>query len=352
VLDRVVVAQKLARLKFAWNSDVSKELSRAAALRLKDLFKKIVFGAQLTDSLVPLLPAFEVASFQHSYCVLAVDGSQIYPDRSFADGQLALLNVGGILLDYGARVSAADFFSEPEWLTLEGCAKDVGAFPFCPELIDLLRSIRELELGLQRAVSLIQQGKNLDLVLFDGSMLQHGLMLKSLTLQKYVFEKLGRVLALFREHQILVAWYTSAPHAHGLAALVCDENVTDAQLLVQILGEWQTSPLFSVGQQLSMRGAVHPLDACVFLYFFTGQEVARLEFPRWIANKPELYGRVCALMRDQVEKGMGYPVALTEAHRQAVVSEADRQSILQLLEHSSFHGVRTAKMLRKIIVPV
>jgi NurA-like 5'-3' nuclease len=57
-------------------------------------------------------------------------------------------------------------------------------------------------------------------------------------------------------------------------------------------------------------------------------------------------------MRDQVEKGMGYPVALTEAHRQAVVSEADRQSILQLLEHSSFHGVRTAKMLRKIIVPV
>src|SRR3990172_8700952 len=47
-----------------------------------------------------------------SYTLLAVDGSQIYPDRHIAGVGCFLINMGGCLLTYSAT-SSAQFFSEP-----------------------------------------------------------------------------------------------------------------------------------------------------------------------------------------------------------------------------------------------
>ncbi|MEO1523000.1 MAG: DNA double-strand break repair nuclease NurA, partial [Cyanobacteria bacterium J06633_2] len=59
---------------------------------------------------------------------------------------------------------------------------------------------------------------------------------------------------------------------------------------------------------------------------------ARLEFPAWVSRDPQLLDAVLTLTIAQVQKGYGYPVALAEAHNQAVVRGGDRVRFFALLE--------------------
>ncbi|MEN9238941.1 MAG: DNA double-strand break repair nuclease NurA, partial [Thermostichus sp. DG_1_6_bins_120] len=61
-------------------------------------------------------------------------------------------------------------------------------------------------------------------------------------------------------------------------------------------------------------------------------EIARLEFPAWVAQDKELLQRALAGVLSQVQKGFGYPVALAEAHHLAVVRGGDRQRFFALIE--------------------
>ncbi len=69
-----------------------------------------------------------------------------------------------------------------------------------------------------------------------------------------------------------------------------------------------------------------------FCYLHVGQEIARVEVPAWVAEDETLAGTALSLIMAQVNKGYGYPVALAEAHNQAVVRGADRSSFFALLE--------------------
>ena len=65
-----------------------------------------------------------------------------------------------------------------------------------------------------------------------------------------------------------------------------------------------------------------------------GDEIARIEMPRWVARDENLLNLVHSLVLDQCRRGQGYPVALSEAHEQAVVTAADRENFWQLVESS------------------
>jgi hypothetical protein len=69
-----------------------------------------------------------------------------------------------------------------------------------------------------------------------------------------------------------------------------------------------------------------------FCYLHVGTEIARVEVPAWVAQDEALAGMALSLIIAQVNKGYGYPVALAEAHNQAVVRGADRSSFFALLE--------------------
>jgi NurA domain len=69
-----------------------------------------------------------------------------------------------------------------------------------------------------------------------------------------------------------------------------------------------------------------------FCYLNVGTEIARVEVPAWVAQDEALSGMALSLIIAQVNKGYGYPVALAEAHNQAVVRGADRSSFFALLE--------------------
>ncbi|PKB82582.1 MAG: nuclease, partial [SAR202 cluster bacterium Io17-Chloro-G9] len=68
-----------------------------------------------------------------------------------------------------------------------------------------------------------------------------------------------------------------------------------------------------------------------FYYLNVGQEIARVEVPQWVALDEGLLTLGHTLILDQCQRGQGYPVAISEAHEQAVVDGRDRQLFKDLL---------------------
>ena len=62
-----------------------------------------------------------------------------------------------------------------------------------------------------------------------------------------------------------------------------------------------------------------------FYYLNVGAEIARVEIPQWVAQDERLLALGHSLILDQCRRGQGYPVALSEAHEQAVINGAERQ---------------------------
>lgn len=71
-------------------------------------------------------------------------------------------------------------------------------------------------------------------------------------------------------------------------------------------------------------------DRICFTYLNVGEEIARLEFPRWVFDDQHLSGALTMVL-SQSKKGAGYPVSLAEAHHLAVVRGADRDQFFELI---------------------
>jgi hypothetical protein len=95
----------------------------------------------------------------------------------------------------------------------------------------------------------------------------------------------------------------------------------------------QRSPIWrSSARILTLYGDPEGDQGISFCYVHVGTEVARVEFPDWVAQDAELLDTALSLTVAQVQKGFGYPVALAEAHNQAVVRGGDRTRFFALLE--------------------
>ncbi len=73
-------------------------------------------------------------------------------------------------------------------------------------------------------------------------------------------------------------------------------------------------------------------NAIYFCYLNVGVEVARVEFPAWVAADSAMLDSALSLVMAQVQKGYGYPIALAEAHNHAVVRGGDRKRFFLMLE--------------------
>jgi len=86
-----------------------------------------------------------------------------------------------------------------------------------------------------------------------------------------------------------------------------------------------------------------------FCYLNVGSEIARLEFPAWIAMSDELVDKVCSIALDQAIKGRGYPVCLFEAHEQAVIKSLDRDFFYRMIEKLSQKQTKSYLISQKSI---
>src|SRR5207253_6565104 len=145
----------------------------------------------------------------------------------------------------------------------------------------------------------------------------------------------------------------------GSTPLVCNvcngahacalRGLNDASLLGRWLGRWERSGLFRV------RSNVHdPYYGLHRVYFFllaTGDEIARVEMPEWVARDQTLLSRMHSVLVDQTKKGFGYPAVLARADDRAVISLTDRGVLDTLVQQElARHGVvarPSAKLSRK-----
>jgi hypothetical protein len=108
------------------------------------------------------------------------------------------------------------------------------------------------------------------------------------------------------------------------------DPLRDATFWASVLEPGQRSPLW--------RSSSRILDLyddrlrVYFCYLHVGPEVARVDVPEWVAQDRETFEMALSLVLGQVHKGYGYPVALAEAHNQAVVRGGDRARFFALLE--------------------
>jgi hypothetical protein len=288
------------------------------------------------------------------YTVLASDGSQIYPDRheSFP---CYLINIGSVVLGYGARAQAVlsstprFYFSEEDRFTVW----DGKRVMVTPEVISVKRAVMELE----ELLALSQGVDGIRVALCDGSLILWTLEGAPADFREATLERLSAALEGFRRAGVPLVGYISLPGSTdvintlrlwlcpeevsycsrcpyaGQPQLPCQpiEGVADRSLFSLVLYEGERSQIFkSSSKILEFYGE----SAVCFFYLNTGDEIVRVEVPKWLAEDKELLDITHAVVFDQAKKGGGYPVALVEAHEQAVIRGKDREFFFDLLRES------------------
>jgi hypothetical protein len=228
-------------------------------------------------------------------------------------------------------------------------------------------------LGIRRSVAecarLVELAKELPedrptLALLDGSLILWGLVTRDYPgfviealLEKGYLNHLGEMMWIDTQSNLAVAGYISFPRStdvvNALRVAICPQEaadcecycagyspgsrpcdavagVQDRELFSELLSQGERSALFlSTSSIVRERYGRHRVYFC---YLKVDDEIARIEFPEWVARDENRLHLAHALILDQCRRGQGYPVALSEAHEQAVVTTADRGNFWQVTE--------------------
>lgn len=288
--------------------------------------------------------------------VVAVDGSQIMPSHHEVLS-CYLLNMGITVLSYGVEKpaileSSPHLFHRPDDLYPLVNKRRIHI----DELyVSLERNLLELTTLLAKSIE--AKSRKLPVVaLVDGSLLPWSVDKMPEPYQNEYFARFIGTLHQFQEEQIPVVGYISHSRSSDIVNCLrmwqcpfeqtdCRKNcghlneenypcstiwpLSDRQLLSGELTRHKRTAAFTSGAMVS-KLMPPELQTC-FTYLHTGYEVARLEFPRWLFERPELFELSMTAIAAQVEKGQGYPVSLSEAHHLAVIRGADRLKFFDLL---------------------
>jgi len=286
--------------------------------------------------------AIAITPNMQPYEIFSVDGSQVYPDRHQGTGCF-LINTGEVILRYGSNTAPVVFSSTPHLFA--GDAQAVDGIEPSPDLVNALRQQYELEAGYQLVKA--NQRDDIDqLLLFDGSLVFWNLESKDKRFRDVFLPRYLATLDKLHTDRIATASYISLPKSKELVNLVrlqlCNfdtsrdelyaaaDYVVDAAIARSFLQPHERSIVFQNNANISSHYPPH-LKPC-FFYIHIGDEIGRVELPAWLAQDEKMIDTVAHLVLDQCSKGHGYPVALAEAHEQAVIKGHDREFFYLLLQ--------------------
>ena len=128
------------------------------------------------------------------------------------------------------------------------------------------------------------------------------------------------------------------------------DGIRDTLLFENILKPGERSTVFYGGIN-SLERKDWPKYRIGFFFVHVGQEIARVEAPDYVLERKELLDLLHRVVYDQAQKGMGYPIALKEAHHFAVDKGAERDLFFDLVEkqfgRAGVPSAVTPKKLRK-----
>lgn len=293
---------------------------------------------------------YDIIPVHSNYRIIAIDGSQIYPDRhcGFA---CYVINIGHVIVRYGfADKKPVELYSIP--YVFSGYDNQ-EVLDLSAELVNCKRQEFEFQRGvlcasLEREKNGIvgeQMHAGDPLLLFDGSLIFWHLEAIDISFKEAFFSRYIRCLLDLYEKRIVMASYISFPKSRELvtvlrayaeyvgikdeAVMQALERITDGTLARFNLTHGQRTNLFENHSRISSQ---YPeMLKPWFFYLHVGDEIGRVEIPAWIARDEALVRYVAELIYDQCQKGGGYPIALAEAHEQAVVKGADRDFFYHML---------------------
>jgi len=301
------------------------------------------------------------------YCVVAADGSQIDIDRHSL-AHCLLINLGAILLSYGSNPDAQlsnqpKLYSEEVDLVIADPSAGRQESVQGP-LLGLKRTVAECQLLIDLLSSLDSERPALGLL--DGSFILWALerqtyetFVRETILDKGLLLSLNKAKELSQSRMLALASYISYPGSTEVVNILkvalcphdpadcdrycwgrrqpgerpCDEvsGLRDRDLFYRVLKPGQRSALFTSRSSILKYYGEHQI---CFFYLCLEGEIARVELPIWVAQNKAALELTHSLILEQCRKGQGYPLALGEAHEQAVVTGADREQFWQLVQAS------------------
>jgi hypothetical protein len=351
-------AEQQKRLQFAL------ETLGSPAIDIDELKKKIKAGkttwlvADLVDGLNQHYPAPPAPP---DFTVLAADGSHIDVDRHRAT-RCYLINIGSVAISYGSRpdailASVPHLYSDDKDLAITppGGGREQ---PVEGTILGIKRSIEECQQLTSLAAGLPESSTAL--ALLDGTLILWGLeaypdFITDVLLSNGMLPCLDAMRRLNKDRRLAVASYISFPRStdvlNVLRVAICPNDVPDCDkqcppgkerdcdslagvldrdLFTNLLENGERSALFISPSKIVRE--YYGEHRVYFFYLRVDDEIARIEIPQWVAENEELLNLTHGLVLDQCRRGHGYPVALSEAHEQAVVTGADRENFWELVE--------------------
>ncbi len=318
---------------------------------------RLIFSAAVPVE--PLDTRIDIQLPPYSHSVFATDGSQISPSHhEIAD--CYLINVGRIMLHYGQSLhplldSLPEVFYKTEDLYV---AKEWGIR--LEEWMGYRRNVSEAQMLSEMACRwVLPPGGHPDipnLAMVDGSLIYWFLDGLPSEARNKILSPILAAWEQLKKTNIPLMGYVSAsrsvealnffrlpacPYDHPNCVVHCGDLVDnypcqkitplrDATFWGSQLAPGQRSPLYR--SSLRILDLYDESQRVYFCYVNVGSEIARIEIPAWVAEDSQLFSQSLSIMLTQVQKGYGYPVALAEAHNQAVVRGSDRARFFALLE--------------------
>lgn len=312
--------------------------------------------------------AIEIEAAPYSHSVFATDGSQIAPSHHEI-AYCYLINVGRIMLHYGQSLhplldSLPEIFYRQEDLYIP---REWGIR--LEEWMSHRRTVSEAQMLAEMACKwVLPPGAHPDipnLAMVDGSLIYWFLDGLPVDAREQILPPILSAWEQLKETKIPLMGYVSSSrstealnflrlhsctHEYPNCFANCNdlvdkypcqkvEPLRDATFWANRLQPGQRSPLYR--SSLRILELYEESQRVYFCYVHVGTEIARIEVPAWVAEDSDLFDRSLSIMLAQVHKGYGYPVALAEAHNQAVVRGSDRARFFTLLEHQMIRiGIR------------
>ncbi|GFE70828.1 DNA double-strand break repair nuclease NurA [Chroococcus sp. FPU101] len=318
---------------------------------------RFIFSAAIPVEPLNTRVTINLAPYCHS--VFATDGSQIAPSHHEI-AYCYLINIGRIMLHYGQNLhplldSIPEVYYKPEDIYI---SKQWGIK--VEEWMGYRRTVLEAQLLSEMACRWVKPpGPHYEpnLALIDGSLIYWFFDSLPNEAKELILPPIQNAWEELRKANIPLMGYISAsrsneainflrlqacPHDTPNCVMNCsdlmDEKtpchvvhpLRDAALWDYLLEPGQRGPLWR--SSLRILNLYEETQWIYFCYVNVGTEIARIEVPAWVAENSELFSQSLSLMLTQVSKGYGYPVALAEAHNQAVIRGGDRARFFALLE--------------------
>jgi hypothetical protein len=337
--------------------ELAQELLTAAYAQQAELVQRqqkwrdrILFAA--ASPVEPLNTCIDLPVPPAVHTVIATDGSQIAPNHHEI-AYCYLLNVGRVILHYGQNRqplldSLPEVFYRPEDLYI---SRQWGIRT--EEWMGYCRTTSEATVLAELACAAPMSLPTLAMV--DGSLIYWFLEQLPIEARDRLLPPILDAWSQLQDFGIPLMGYLSASRSgealNFLRLQACPHEVPDCmtycpnqleKMDCQVLEPLRDTAVWTIELQPGQRSALWRSSARIldlygshtiyFCYVHVGTEIARIEVPAWVAENSALLEQSLGLMLAQVQKGYGYPVALAEAHNQAVVRGGDRASFFALLE--------------------